>query len=81
MTFNEFVSKQRAESQELDDAMTELETAYPTDKAYTEFLTACNLNAFTFRHHRGVMVPAAAGYGGGRYSEHKIGTVWLYHVC
>ena len=33
MTFKEFVSKQRAESQELDGAMTELETAYPTDKA------------------------------------------------
>lgn len=63
MTFNEFVDKQRAESPELDAAMTELETAYPTDKAYTEFLSACNLNAFTFRHHRGVMAPAAAVAG------------------
>lgn len=63
MTFDEFISKQRAESSELNAAMTELETAYPTLGAYTEFLTTCNLNSFTFRHHRGVMVPAAAVSG------------------
>lgn len=63
MTFDEFVSKQRADLPELDAAMTELEIAYPTTKAYTEFLTTSNLNAFTFRHHRGVMVPAAAVAG------------------
>lgn len=63
MTFDEFVSKQRADLPELDAAMTELEIAYPTTKAYTEFLTTSNLNAFTFRHHRGVMVPAAAVSG------------------
>ena len=36
MTFDEFVSKQRADLPELDAAMTELEIAYPTTKAYTE---------------------------------------------
>lgn len=60
MKFDDFVSKQRAESPELDKELGVLQSEFPNAKTYTEFLTQSNLNDFTFRHHRGVMAPPAA---------------------